>query len=436
MAYTPALNATHDPALTSWVVSANAAECEFPIQNLPFASFRRRKSQEPFRIGVAIGEFALDLSSIEAPTWASAAAASALAAARAARLNTLMDQGRGASSALRALLSRLLTSGTDQENVLKHALIPLSDIEYALPANIGDYTDFYTSIHHATAVGRLFRPDNPLLPNYRHLPIGYHGRSSSIGVSGQVVNRPFGQTLPAGAEVPIFGPTQRLDYEVELGWFIGQGNRRGTPIPIEEAEAHLFGLCILNDWSARDIQAWEYQPLGPFLSKSFATTISPWVVTLEALEPYRVETLRSTDTPLMAYLDHLDADFLGGFDVQLQTSLVTTEMRTSGLPSAVLSRSSYRHAYWTAAQLVAHHSVNGCNLCPGDLLGTGTQSGPRPEEAGSLIELTQAGRSPFKLPNGQQRRFLEDGDEVIISAWCQSPGGVRIGFGEVRGRIG
>lgn len=314
--------------------------------------------------------------------------------------------------------------------------MPQLDAEYTVPARIGDYTDFYTSVYHATNIGRQFRPDNPLLPNFKWIPIGYHGRASSIGVSGQSFPRPVGQTMPLGATEPSFGPCKRLDYELEMGVFVGGGNALGEPIAITEAEANVFGMCLLNDWSARDIQAWEYQPLGPFLSKNFATTISPWIVTLEALTPYRVAFTRPTDDPQpLPYLDAPANWTQGAIDVQLEVLLQTQEMREQDQGVARLTRTSYRHAYWTVAQMVAHHTVNGCNLQPGDLLGTGTLSGPTLDEAGALIELTVGGKQPLTLPNGQTRTYLEDGDAVVLRGWCEKAGAARIGFGECIGTV-
>lgn len=430
------LNETHDPALQSWVTSANAAGGDFPIQNLPFAVYRRAGLAEAWRIGVAIGDGILDLAATEARGVFAGEAAEAAKACTEASLNPLMALDAGKWSALRLALSRLLRAGSEAKLALRDCLMAQTEAEYDLPATIGDYTDFYTSIHHATRVGRLFRPDNPLLPNYKWVPIGYHGRSSSIMVSGQAFARPRGQTLPAGATSPIFVPSQRLDYELELGVFIGCGNEIGQPIPIDQADEHVFGLCLLNDWSARDLQAWEYQPLGPFLSKSFATTISPWTVTLEALAPYRVPWQRPDDDPQpLPYLASPENGARGAFDIQLQVLIETARMREAGEPPAALSRTSFRHAYWTVAQMVAHHTVNGCNLRPGDLLGSGTQSGPALEEAGSLLELTGGGKQALVLPNGEARTFLEDGDAVLMRAWCEKPGAARIGFGEVVGWV-
>ncbi len=429
------LNETHDPSLTSWVASANDAGSDFPIQNLPFAVFRRAGSAEAFRGGVAIGDQVLDLAALGAAAMAfTDEARDALALAGRDALNGLMAAGPAAWSALRLALSRLLRSGAAE---LPQALVPQSAAEFAVPARIGDYTDFYTSIHHATTVGRLFRPDEPLLPNYKWVPIGYHGRASSIGVSGQSFPRPKGQTRPAnGAAEPHFGPCRRLDYELEVGVFIGTGNADGETIPVAEAEAHVFGLCLLNDWSARDLQAWEYQPLGPFLAKNFATTISPWIVTTEALAPYRAAWTRDAADPQpLPYLDYPALRDSGAFDIELEVLLRTAAMREQDLPAAPVSRSNFRDGYWSVAQMVAHHTVNGCGLRPGDLLGSGTMSGPEPESAGSLLELSGGGKTSISLPGGERRTFLEDGDTVVLRGRAVRPGLPRIGFGEAAGTV-
>jgi fumarylacetoacetase len=425
------LNETHEPALRSWVGSANRPGCDFPIQNLPFATFRRSGSGAAFRGGVAIGDQILDLAAVaEAEAFAGAARTAVQASAQ-DKLNALMALGPQAWGALRLALSRALREGATEQEQLQACLVAQAEAEYAVPARIGDYTDFYTSVHHATNIGRQFRPDNPLLPNYKWVPIGYHGRASSIGVSGQAVRRPVGQTLAGGAAQPTLGPCQRLDIELELGVFVGMGNQLGEPIAITEAEDHVFGLCLLNDWSARDIQAWEYQPLGPFLSKNFATTVSPWIVTLEALAPYRVPFERPADDPQpLPYLDSEANRREGSLDIQLQVDLQTPTMRAAGQADATICRTSYRHAYWTLAQMVTHHTVGGCNLQPGDLLGSGTLSGPTLDQAGALIELTSGGKHPLQLPNGEQRVYLEDGDCVLIRGWCERPGAARIGFGD------
>ena len=430
------LNETHDPALRSWVASANLAGSDFPLQNLPFAVFRRKGTLEAFRGGVAIGDQILDLAALVAAGVFSAEAATAVQAGAQDKLNALMTLGANAWSALRLALSRALREGAAGQGQLAACLVPQSKAEYGVPARIGDYTDFYTSVHHATNIGRQFRPDNPLLPNYKWVPIGYHGRASSIGVSGQRFHRPVGQTLPPGATQPVFGPSQRLDIELELGIFVGTGNALGEPVAMAQAEAHVFGLCLLNDWSARDIQAWEYQPLGPFLSKNFATTISPWIVTLEALAPYRVPFTRPEGDPQpLPYLDSEANRRQGSFDIQLQVGLTTPRMRDAGQGEATICRTSYRHAYWTVAQMVTHHTVNGCNLQPGDLFGSGTLSGPTLDQAGALIELTTGGKHPLQLPNGESRTYLEDGDAVVIRGWCEKAGAARIGFGECLGTV-
>ena len=431
------LNETHNPSLKSWVASANDGNTDFPIQNLPFGVFRRAGSHEHFRIGVAIGDQILDLHLAQQAGIFAEVTNSALANALAASsLNALMNLGNTVSSQVRLALSKALREGAAAQEKLVGALVAQSEAEYALPAHIGDYTDFYTSIHHATSVGKLFRPDNPLLPNYKWVPIGYHGRSSSIGVSGQQFRRPVGQTMPPNATTPNFGPAKRMDYECEVGMFIGQGNELGETIAVEEAEQHVFGLCLLNDWSARDVQGWEYQPLGPFLAKNFASTISPWVVTVEALAPFRAAWTRDAADPQpLPYLDYPSLREQGAFDIELEVLLQTEKMRADGTPPQRLSLSNFRHSYWTVAQMVAHHTVNGCNLQAGDFLGSGTQSGPRPEEAGSLLELTEGGKKPIVFSNGEQRVFMEDGDSIIIRGWAQRDGAVRIGFGEVEGRL-
>ena len=428
-------NRTHDPAARSWVASANGHR-DFPVQNLPFASFRRRGHGESWRGGVAIGEEILDLAALARSVPFDGAAARALEAAAQPTMNALMALGPAHWSALRAALFDALAEGSAQQATLIDCLVPQGEAEFALPAAIGDYTDFYASIHHATAVGRLFRPTNPLTPNYRWLPIGYHGRASSVQVSGTAFRRPLGQRLPAGHETPEFGPSTRLDFELEVGIFVGTGNAPGEPIPIGEAEQQVFGLCLLNDWSARDVQAFEYQPLGPFLAKNFATTISPWIVTLEALAPFRTPWARpATDPPPLAYLDDPAIRTGGGFDLSLEVWLETAAMRARALPAARLTRTNFRHSYWTVAQMVAHHTVGGCDLRPGDLLGSGTQSGPGADEAGSLLELTAGGHEPLELPSGETRRFLEDGDRVILEGRCERSGAATIGFGRCAAEV-
>jgi len=444
-----ALDATHDPKVCSWLAAANLTGCPFPIQNLPFSEFRRAHSAEKFRGGVAIGDQIVDLAAVAEANIFKGPAGDAVRAASLPSLNSLMQLGPPSWRALRQALFEALAEGPpaqaspaqaspaqgSAQDALRKCLVPQADATFALPAQIGDYTDFYISIYHATAIGRQFRPDNPLLPNYKWLPIGYHGRSSSIGVSGQSFPRPRGQRAgTAGA--PTFGPSNRLDYELELGIFIGAGNPLGTPIPLANAENHIFGLCLLNDWSARDLQGWEYQPLGPFLAKNFATTISPWVVTLQALAPFRVPFNRPASDPQpLPYLESVRNREAGAIDIRLEAFIQTEKMRRQQQPPHRLSETSFRHAYWTISQLVAHHTVNGCNLRAGDLFGSGTQSGPTAAEAGSLVELSHGGSQPLPIGTDERRTFLEDGDTVIFRGWCERPGAVAIGFGEMQGRV-
>ena len=431
---TTLLNETHDTQLTSWVESAQGSD--FPIQSLPFAIFRRAGSDEALRGGVAIGDQVIDMAAAAKAGIFEGAAQQAADAAAESTLNTLMGMGKNANSALRLALSRALRTGSDGQSRLAECLVAQADVEYSMPCQIGDYTDFYTSIYHATAVGSLFRPDNPLLPNYKWVPIGYHGRASTVGISGQEFPRPVGQTKAPDATEPSFGPCKRMDYELEMGIFIGEGTELGDRIDIEKAEDHVFGLCLFNDWSARDLQAWEYQPLGPFLAKNFASTVSPWIVTTEALAPFRTSFAHPESDPQP--LPYLTSDFNsenGGMDIQLECLIETEQMRNAGEAATKLSESSFKHSYWTVAQMVAHHSVNGCAMKPGDLLGSGTQSGPEAEEAGSLLELSNGGKQKITLPNGEQRTFLDDGDSIVMRGYCQRDGAVRIGFGEVVGTV-
>ena len=433
------LDATHAPALRSWVLSANEAQSDFPIQNLPFGRFRRSK-HEPWRIGVAIGDQILDLKLASEKAHWSPEVHRLLEPLALGDLNTFMALGSVARRLLRTTLSQALREGSAQQSVLSVCVLPQSQAEMTVPCSIGDYTDFYTSIHHATTVGKLFRPDNPLLPNYKWVPIGYHGRASSIQVSGQVFKRPLGQMKDAGLDAnadPYLAPCKRLDYELELGLFIGQGNALGEAIDIMQAEDHMFGLCLLNDWSARDLQAWEYQPLGPFLSKNFASTISPWVVTMEALAPYRTAFDRpAVDPQPLPYLTSRANSAQGAIDMTLEVWLQTAAMRAAGDPAVRLSQTNYSQAaYWTLAQLVTHHTVNGCNLQAGDMLGSGTLSGPAASEAGSLLELSLGGKQTITLPNGEQRSFLADGDTVTLRGYCEKAGTPRIGLGQVSGTV-
>jgi fumarylacetoacetase len=433
---------THSPSLRSWVESANDPATDFPPQNLPLGIVRRRGSDKPFGVGVAIGEDIVDVSAAVAAGLLPALEGSVLEASRADSLNALMGLGAAGRRALRNALSQLLRADSAEGRraaTLRDAiLISRGEAEHALPAVIGDYTDFYASIYHATNVGTMLRPDNPLMPNYKWIPIGYHGRASSIVVSGTPVRRPSGQVAADGGAVsPRVVPTSRLDYEAEAGFYIGTGNGLGHPIAIEDAGEKLFGVCLLNDWSARDIQAWEYQPLGPFLSKSFATTISPWVVTVEALEPFRCAAFarRDEDPTPLPYLTSPKDRERGGIDMTVEVSLRSAQMQQQGMPPARLSVGRLADLYWTPAQLVTHHASNGCNLRPGDILGSGTISGPAREARGCLLELTWRGSEPLTLPTGELRRVLEDGDEVTMRGWCEREGARRIGFGECRGTV-
>jgi fumarylacetoacetase len=429
------IDATHDPSRRSWVLSANG-HTEFPVQNLPHGVFTPSGESVP-RGGVAIGDEILDLAAAQGAGLFSGEAARASALAAAPSLNGFMAAGPASRVALRRRLIEALTDGAAEQATLAPCLHAACDCALHVPAEIGDYTDFYAGIHHALNVGRLFRPDHPLLPNYKHVPIGYHGRSSSIGVSGTPVRRPAGQRKGPTDETPTFGPSSRLDYELELGVWVGPGNTLGEPIAIADAARHVAGYCLLNDWSARDIQAWEYQPLGPFLAKSFATTVSPWVITPEALAPFRrAQPSRPPGDPEpLPYLVDANDQAMGAYDIELEVLLVTESLRAAGLPPHRLARSNAHHLYWTVGQLVAHHTSNGCNLRPGDLLGTGTISSPTPDGCGSLLELTEGGRMPIPLASGHTRTFLEDGDEVILRAHARRDGFATIGFGEARAKI-
>jgi fumarylacetoacetase len=437
---TQPIDETHNPALRSWVESANAPTTDFPVQNLPLGVFRANDGRA--RPGVAIGDQILDLmAAVESKLLETNEAQLVEACAEEGALNPLVEAGAEQMGALRAALSLMLRDDTGQGRSAQERatslLVRSSASELLLPVRIGDYTDFYSSIHHASNVGRMFRPDNALLPNYRWVPIGYHGRASSIIPSGQQVHRPSGQTRDAEAP-PTFGPSRRLDYELEVGTVVGRGNALGAPISIAEADAHIAGLCLVNDWSARDIQTWEYQPLGPFLAKSFATTISPWLVTLDALAPYRVPlTARApTDPAPLAYLSDASDHAQGGFAIELSVWLTSARMRAEGREPFLVSSGRYESSvYWTPAQLVAHHTSNGCNLRPGDLLASGTVSGPTPESRGCLLERTWRGTEPLTLPTGETRRFLEDGDEVSMRGRCERAGFRPIGFGECRGIV-
>ena len=424
----PQPNATHDPKLRSWVKGADG-HAEFPIQNLPLGVFSPPGGTP--RGGVAIGDFILDLEAIEETELLDPGVQAACALAAGPALNPLLAAGAAPRASLRRALSALLAHGAQERPNLLHAA---ADCIMHMPATVGDYTDLYAGIHHATNIGKLFRPDNPLLPNYKWIPIGYHGRASSVRPSGGVVVRPNGQRKPPDAAAPTFGPARNLDYELELGIWVGPGNELGTTVPIAEAAAHIAGYCLLNDWSARDIQAWEYQPLGPFLAKSFHTTISPWIVTPEALAPFRTAQPKRPDGDPLAQPYLADpADQEGGaLALELEVLLLTRAMREAGAAPRRLCIGSALNLYWTPQQMLAHHASNGCNLRPGDLMGTGTISSPTPDGYGSLMELTANGRTPLQLPNGETRRFLEDGDEVLLRAHARREGFVSIGFGACR----
>jgi len=420
-----ALNETHDPGLRSWVESANDGRTDFPIQNLPLAIFRRKGSSEAWRGGVAIGDQVVD---VAAAVQAGLFGGDALAAAQAAAeptLNHLMSMGPKAASSLRKALSQALQTGSSRQAALQPCLVPQAEAEYSLPCRIGDYTDFYTSVHHATNIGKQFRPDNPLLPNYKWVPIGYHGRSSSIGVSGQAFHRPRGQVKPPDADAPSLKPSARLDIELEMGVLIGQPNALGAPIGIDDAESHVFGLVLFNDWSARDIQAWEYQPLGPFQAKATATTISPWMVMKAALEPFRYST-PPREVPL---LPHLQEPGPMLYDIALEVGLTP-----EGGRETVIARTNYREMYYSAAQQLAHHTTSGCPMNnTGDLLGSGTISGPTKDSRGSLLELSWGGKEPIAVDGGT-RSFIEDDDTLVLRGQARGEG-YRIGFGECRGKL-
>ena len=431
---------TCNPALRTWLKSARVPGTDFPIQNLPFG-VAQIDGEPAAHIVVAIGDLALDLNALALSPALGGVPAGVTAALAEPTLNALMAQPREAQRALRERLSALLEEARvdtmPHRAAVEAALRPQHSIALRVPVAIGDYTDFYASLFHATNVGKLFRPDNPLLPNYKYVPIGYHGRASSIVPSGTSVPRPQGQLAGAGGEAPQFAATRMLDYELEVGAYVGQGNALGHPVPLAQAREHLFGLCLLNDWSARDVQAWEYQPLGPFLAKSFATTVSPWIVTLDALEPFRTAAFARAegDPAPLPYLNSRDDQQRGGFDVRLEVYLETARMREAGESAFLLSRSNLRELYWTLGQMVAHHTGNGCNLRPGDLLGTGTVSGADTAARGCLLEITARGAQPVLLRNGETRKFLEDGDTIVMRGYCERAGAVRIGFGECRGTV-
>ena len=426
------LDETRDPRRKSFVESANHGNSDFPIQNLPYGVFRRARTDEAFRVGIAIGDQIFDLSEVQDLFGADAREAARACAA--SSLNALMSLSCDEWAALRRDTACLLDERTSVSNwsAVSQCLVPMADAQMSLPVRIGDFTDFYASIFHATNAGRIIRPDNPLLPNYKYLPVAYHSRVSSIQLSGGQVRRPSGQVKSPQLEHPRLAPSSRLDYEAELGLYIGTPSTLGEPIPISSAGKHVFGFSLLNDWSARDLQVWEYQPLGPFLAKNFATTVSAWVVPAAALQPYRAPAFaRAAGDPApLPHLSDPDDQREGAIDITLETHLRTAKMRQAGEGAVKLSSASFADTYWTVAQMIAHHTSNGCNLLTGDLLGSGTVSGPEEHNWGSLLELSHGGSKPLQLPNGEQRRFLEDGDEIILRGHCSREGAARIGFGE------
>jgi fumarylacetoacetase len=428
------INETHDAKRKSWIDSANAPDCDFPIQNLPFGIFRPPLG-EP-RGGIAIGDRVLDVAAMA--DLLTGLAARAAADCKAPQLNRMMELGPHAWSALRRGLSRLLsTEAADWRHRIEPHLTGIADAELLMPIDVPNYTDFFASVFHATNTGRMFRPDNPLMPNYKYVPVAYHGRASSVRVSGTPVVRPKGQIKSPDAPTPVYAPSRALDYELELGIVIGMRSELGTPVAVGSAAESVFGFCLLNDWSARDVQAWEYQPLGPFLGKNFCTTISPWIVTAEALAPYRTRAFQRPegDPAPLPYLDDSADQEHGGIAIEMSAHILTPKMREQGLAPFRLSRSPFATIYWTVAQMIAHHTCNGCNLEVGDLFGSGTVSGPERSGWGSLLELTMRGREPVELPSGEKRGFIEDGDEIVFRAQCLRDGFARIGFGECRGVV-
>jgi fumarylacetoacetase len=428
---------TNDPAARSWLASANEAGCDFPIQNLPFGVFRT--GSEAPRGGVAIGDQVVDLALLAASGLLDEQATIACQVAARETLNDFMGLGFAAWRSLRRGLFHLLLADAPaaSQQRLRKCLVRIAQARMQLPVEVRNYTDFYTSWHHAYNVGKVIRPDSPVTRNFRWLPIAYHGRASSVVASGTPFHRPMGQAMPPGADAPVYGPCKRLDFELEMGFFVGPENLLGEPVPLSEARDHIFGMCLLNDWSARDHQFWEMDPLGPFLGKNFCTSLSPWIVTMEALAPYRVPFERPADHPQpLAYLDDPGERQDGSLDIQLEVVLQSAKAREQKLPGDAITRTSFRHQYWTIAQMLTQHTVGGCNLRSGDVMGTGTISGPTQGEAGAIVELSAGGTRDVPLPStGEVRRFLEDGDTVILRGWCEKPGAARIGFGECRGEI-
>jgi fumarylacetoacetase len=437
----PAIDHTHDPDTRSWIESANHPGADFPLQNLPFGLCRRRGRHARPHLCVAIGDSALDLAGCAQRGLLGEVSAPATRAFASNSLNKFMAAGQPHWSSLRRALHNLLRENSPatkaDRKVVEENLLPFETAEFFVPAEIGDYTDFYASIFHAANVGKLFRPDHPLPANYKYVPIGYHGRASSIVISGTPVRRPSGQSRESSSSPVRVDPTRKMDYEAEIGFFVGPGNSREEHIPIGDAPNHIFGVALVNDWSARDIQSWEYQPLGPFLSKNFATSLSPWIVTFDALAPFRTAAFARVngDPAPLPYLASPEDQLRGGLEITVEVSLTSEQMRRQSCPPVKLSHGNAKELYWTPAQLLAHHTVNGCNLRPGDLLASGTISGAAQDSAGCLLELTKGGAEPIRLPTGEERQFLEDGDEVILRAWCEKQGRKRIGLGECRGIV-
>lgn len=434
------INKTHDQNRKSWIESANAADTDFPIQNLPYCVFRRGKTFEDIRVGIAVGDFVLDVyPCYQAGLFEDESFRLAVGTDDFCLDNAVMKRADSIQTAFRNRLIEILSEDADEKTrrIVERNLVAIAEAEFWTPAHISDYTDFYCSIFHATNVGKLFRPDNPLLENYKWIPIGYHGRASSIVVSGTDIKRPKGQNRSDQEKPPVYIPSKALDYEMEVGFFVGRGNELGETIPIEKAEEHIFGLCLVNDWSARDIQGWEYQPLGPFLGKSFATTVSPFVVTMEALAPFRVPAFErdAGDPEPLEYLSNEENKKSGGIDMNLEVYIQTKKMRDENIEPHLLSRSNLKDLYWTIGQMLTHHASNGCNLQTGDLMATGTVSGKEDSERGCLLEITKRGSEPVELPSGETRKFLEDYDEIIMKGFCEREGFKRIGFGECRGMV-
>jgi len=430
---------THDAHAKSWLVSAQAKGSDFPIQNLPFGVCSPMNPPSSPRGGVAIGDQIVDLARLAATELLTGTAREACIAASQKHLNDFMSLGQTAWRALRHSLFNLLRDdvSTSVQEQMRGLLIPQANAVMHMPVNIGAFTDFFTSLHHAVNGGRIARPGAPLIANFKWLPAAYNGRASSVVLSGTAFHRPKGQARPSGLAEPVFGPSTRLDFELELGFFVGEPSRFGHGVPVAQARNHIFGMCLLNDWSARDIQFWEMDPLGPFLGKSFCTSISPWIITMDALEPYRTPLIREAGDP--ASFDYLDDEMerdAGAYDIRCDVLLQSAEHREHGFPGDRVTSTSFKYQYWSVSQMLAHHTVNGCNVRTGDLMGTGTISGPTRQQTGSLLELTEGGALPVSLPSTMATRtFLEDGDAVELRGYCVKEGAARIGFGTCYGML-